>query len=206
MREGRNNIEGFVLAGGASSRMGTDKSRLMLGGGMMLERCAAALHAVADSVAVVGFAGTAPDGMTVIPDEIRSDERGRGAIIGVFTALKNGGMDWAALLACDLPFVSGEMLERLVSFVNDEVDAVVPVQPDGRPQPLCGLYRRDACLRAIEEMLGEGDWKLQNLLPMVRTRLVGFDEVRDLVNSEVFFLNVNTPEDYARALAIAGRS
>ena len=196
-------IDGFVLAGGASRRMGSDKSQLVLGGSTLLQRSASALGSVCGRVSVVGIGSQNADGLVAIPDEfVSGGEPRRGSIIGLYSALKNAATEWAAVLACDMPFVSRELFKRLVLCIGDEADAVVPVQPDGRPQPLCALYRCDVCLPVVEEMLQTGEWKLQNLFGRVRVRKVDFDEIIDLENSELFFLNVNTPEEYENAKAV----
>jgi molybdopterin-guanine dinucleotide biosynthesis protein A len=198
-------IDGYVLAGGASRRMGSDKSQLVIGGETMLRRAASALMPVSDRVAAVGVLQATSDGLPVVPDEFDTgDGKRRGSIVGLHASLKNSAADWAAVLACDMPFVGGELFKRLVSFIRIDVDAVVPVQPDGRLQPLCALYRRDVCLPVVEEMLKSGEWKLQNLFDRVRTRKVNFDEISDLENSELFFLNVNTPEEYENAKSVIG--
>ena len=198
-------VDGYVLAGGASRRMGSDKSQLVLGGKTMLGLSASALTTVSNRVVAVGILPQHSEGLPVIPDEFGTDDgQRRGSIVGLYSALKNSVTAWAAVLACDMPFVSAELLARLVIFIGDDTDAVVPVQPDGRLQPLCAFYRRDACLPIVEEMLISGEWKLQNLLGRIRIRRVEFDEIRDLENSELFFLNVNTPEEYENAKAVIG--
>ena len=196
-------IDGFVLAGGANRRMGLDKSRLVLGGSTLLQRSASALRSICDNVCAVGTIPQNSDGLTAVPDEISSvSGRRRGSIVGLLSALKNASNEWVAVMACDMPFISGEFFERLISFIREDVDAVVPVQPDGRLQPLCALYRREACLPVVEEMHKTGEWKLQNLFAKVRTWSVDFDELRDLDNSGLFFMNVNTPEEYEKAKAL----
>lgn len=201
----RLHIDGFVLAGGLSRRMGLDKSRLVLGGSTLLQRSASALRSISDRVYAVGILAQDSDGLTAIPDELVSSiETRRGSIVGLHSALKNATTPWVAVMACDMPFVSSEFFERLVSFIGDELDAVVPVQPDGRLQPLCALYRRNACLPIVEEMLATGEWKLQNLIGRVRTRSMGFEEFGDFMNSEMIFTNVNTPEEYEKAKALIG--
>jgi molybdopterin-guanine dinucleotide biosynthesis protein A len=106
----------------------------------------------------------------------------------------------AAVVACDLPFVTADLFERLAAFVaENDFDAVVPVQPDGRAQPLCAIYKCAACLPPIEEMLRGDDWSLRNFHERINTRFVEFERLRDLPDSDFFFLNVNTPEDYLAA-------
>lgn len=197
-------IEGFILAGGASSRMGEDKSRLSLGGRTFVGAAAGALRALTERVSVVSSrAGAGSHGLPVVEDL----HAGLGALGGLHAALSACRAEWAAVVACDLPFVTGELLSRLASILSDETDAtdaVVPLQDDGRVQPLCALYRARACLKHVEEMIGAGELRPRVLLSLVRARLVEFEELRDLKGSARFFLNVNTPEDYARAVGEGG--
>src|ERR1044072_9720051 len=192
-------IEGFILAGGASSRMGEDKSRLSLGGRTFVETAAEALRAVASRVSAVSSrAGAETHGLPVVED-LRASV---GALGGLHAALTACRAEWAAVVACDLPFVTGELLARLASMRSGETgetDAVVPAQEDGRVQPLCALYRARVCLGQVEGMIGAGELRPRVLLSRVRARLVAFEELQDLAASARFFLNVNTPEDYERA-------
>jgi molybdopterin-guanine dinucleotide biosynthesis protein A len=186
-------IEAFILAGGKSSRMGTDKAQLRLGTQSFPERIAAALAAISTRVSVVGAhmdAGAWP----VVADVHRE----WGALGGLHAALDACRSEWAAVVACDLPFVTGELFVRLCGW-RENFAAVVPVQGDGRAQPLCALYRREPCLRLTEELIAAGERRPRRLLDRVRTRRVTPFELADLPGAELFFTNVNTPEDYALA-------
>src|SRR6185436_20083517 len=100
----------------------------------------------------------------------------------------------------DLPFVTRELFERLASLCGDEVDAVAPLQDDGRPQPLCALYAAARCLDAAEKLIRAGELRPRVLLQTVRTRWVTFAELSDLEGSQLFFRNLNTPADYQAAV------
>jgi molybdopterin-guanine dinucleotide biosynthesis protein A len=135
-------VEGYVLAGGLSSRMGRKKANIMLGDTTLAERAVVALSAITGNVAVVGNIEVNEPLVRVVPDEpAKSDSRG--AIVGLYSALRNAKTEWTAVLACDLPFVTSELVVRLARMAESLPDAacVVPVQPDGRTQPLCGIYR-----------------------------------------------------------------
>ena len=106
--------------------------------------------------------------------------------------------EWAIVVACDLPFVTRDLFLRLLSLRAD-YDAVAPVQDDGRPQPLCALYRVAACRPAAEALITRGERRPVTLLQSLRTRWVAFAELADLDGASQFFENLNTPEDYARA-------
>jgi len=118
-----------------------------------------------------------------------------GALGGLHTALAACRTEWAIVVACDLPLVTAELFQHLASLDN-EYDAVVPIQPDGRPQPLAALYRADPCRRAATELIEKGRRRPLDLLESVRTRWVDFVEIANLDQAERFFVNINTPEDY----------
>ena len=92
---------------------------------------------------------------------------------------------------------------RLAGYCSNDFDAIVPVQSDAKPQPLCAFYRREGCLPVVEAMIRKDELKIQRLLSRISTRFVKFDEIADLDDSANFFLNVNKPEDYQAAIAIA---
>ncbi len=102
------------------------------------------------------------------------------------------------MVACDLPFVTAELLSFLAEKRVDH-EAVVPVQEDGRPQPLAALYRVDPCLQRATELIEAGRRRPLDLLETVKTRWVSFAEITNLDQAERFFVNINTPSDYYEA-------
>ncbi len=200
---------GYILAGGASSRMGTDKAALRLGGATFVERVADALHAITSEVFVVSSKhGAARWGLPVVRD-LHDDS---GALGGLHAALTHAntrrGADAGgrriAVVSCDLPFVTGALLKRLASFCAPEWDAVAPVQEDGRAQPLCAVYESARCGPVADLLLGSGELRPRELLERVRTRWAAFGELAELEGAGLFFMNVNTPEEYERAREAAG--
>lgn len=193
-------VQGFILVGGASRRMGQDKAQLRLGPETMLERLAARLYSVTSSVTLVGspqaYVGHS---LPTVPDVYEK----WGALGGIHAALSAAKTDWIIVIACDLPFITRDLFERLKSFADASVDAIVPMQPDGRPQPVCALYYRETCLPEIERLVSAGEHTPRALLTNVRTRYVQFPELGDLPGAENFFLNLNTPEDFERAKWLA---
>ncbi len=214
-------LEGFILAGGASRRMGMNKAHLSLDGVTFLERAARALRATARTRivgktlaaqewfrATKGEANTSP----FVCDVYRTPD-GRApqsALTGLHAALWHARSPWVAIVACDLPFVTSGLIRRLAALRDadggeGEFEAVVPVQTDGRRQPLCALYRRTPCLRRATEALDRGDYALHSFLATLRAREVSAHELADLPGSRRFFVNVNTPEEYEGAKDEGGR-
>ncbi|MBP7415653.1 MAG: molybdenum cofactor guanylyltransferase [Pyrinomonadaceae bacterium] len=199
-------IDGFVLAGGQSRRMGQSKPTLLLGGKTLLDRAAAEMSRIADPVYAVGNLTTDITSLPIIEDELVG-ANARGAIIGLYTALFHAKTKWAAILACDLPFVNGDLLNRMLTVAKQfadspdiSADAVIPEQPDGRIQPLCGLFRPGICLPEVRKMITEGNWRLQDLATRLNKRILRFAEYEDLPGADHFFLNVNNPDDYLTAI------
>jgi len=186
-------IAGFILTGGESRRMGTDKSRLVLNGESFVERIAAELATVTSNVTVVGKETNSTPALQHVRDIFPK----WGALGGVHTALASCEADWCLIVACDFPFVTAELFQRLAS-LREGFEAVAPIQNDGIPQPLCSLYQAERCLERAEELINSGQRKPIALLQSVRTRWVPFAEIQDLPGAERYFDNINTPEDYVR--------
>lgn len=182
-------VEAFILAGGASSRMGTDKSHLLLEDQTFVERIADTLLTVTDSIRLVG--GRENSKFATVTDVYPQ----WGALGGLHAALSACRRDWAIVVACDLPFVTPELFRSLASKRGDH-DAVVPVQPDGRPQPLAALYRVNPCARWATELIEARKRRPLDLLQSVNTCWVDFAEIANLDHAERFFVNINTPDDY----------
>ncbi|MDQ3908377.1 MAG: molybdenum cofactor guanylyltransferase [Acidobacteriota bacterium] len=189
-------VEGFILAGGASSRMGTDKAALKIDGETFVARIHRALSSITGRVSVVSSReGHAAFGLPVVHDL----REGAGALGGLHAALSACREDRALVVSCDLPFATAELFARIASLASPQFDAVAPVQPDGRPQPLCALYTKAACLGVAGRLLDSGELRPRVLLREVRTRWVAPEELADLPGARNFFTNVNTREEYERA-------
>ena len=187
-------LQAFILAGGASSRMGTDKSRLRIEQQTFTERIAETLLELTDSVTIVGPSldeSGLPSVVDVYPNW--------GALGGLHAALAACRREWAIVVACDLPFVTAELFRYLVSLRMDH-DAVVPLQEDGRPQPLAAIYRAAPCEERAAELIEAGRRRPLDLLEAVDTQWVAFDQLRNFDQAQKFFANINTPEDYHDAI------
>jgi molybdopterin-guanine dinucleotide biosynthesis protein A len=195
-------VEGFILVGGASSRMGLDKAQLMFDARTGVQRIAAELTALTDRVRVVGSRGGDPArGLENVPDV----QEHWGALGGIQSALAACQRPWALIVACDLPLVTGDLFIRLWQLQTGTFDAIVPIQPDGRPQPVCAIYRRAVSSAEAALLIEAGEHSPRALLAKIQTRWVDFRELADLPDAEDFFFNVNTPADYELAKKILER-
>jgi molybdopterin-guanine dinucleotide biosynthesis protein A len=188
-------MAGFILVGGASSRMGANKASLLLDGRTFVQRIAKELLAVTDSVTLIGKNSAKLQlNLPSAPDAYPN----WGALGGVHAALSASESPWSIIVACDLPFVTAGLFARLAA-LRDDFEAVAPIQKDRRPQPLAALYRNDPCLVRADQLIKSGERRPVALLQSVRTRWTPFDELQELPGAGHFFDNINTPQDYEQA-------
>jgi len=125
-------------------------------------------------------------GFPVVPDAFP----GEGPLGGIVTALRHSRADWILAAACDMAGVSGEFLRRVIEAAEaGRADALLPVGPSGRPEPLCAAYNRRA-LPALEAAFGGGVRGVKIALERVRTATLAAPEMEAI-------RNVNTPEEWA---------
>ena len=186
--------------------MGEDKFSLILVGKTFLEIAAenlakAGMEEVFVSAASKPFAFAG--GLKIINDIFAN----KGALSGIHSALVHSEKPLTFILACDFPFVTADLINFLMNSAKheSEFDAFVPVQPDGRIQPLCAVYKTETCRRILSEMLENdpANYSVRDFLDRLKTRYIEFSEIANLPNSEQFFINVNTPEDFKKAEIIA---
>jgi molybdopterin-guanine dinucleotide biosynthesis protein A len=189
----------IVLAGGAGTRLGgVNKALLEIGGRRVVDRLLDVLRPLGDEIVIVsnddslhGIPGT-----RVVPDV----ERGAGALMGLYSGLRAVRTPLATATACDMPFVNTALLHELLTLAVG-YDAVVPVLAD-QPEPLHAVYR-STCVPAIAEALAAGKKRLIAFFDAVDVRYVPEAQVRRWDPELRSFLNVNRPDDLARAQALA---
>lgn len=188
-------LSAYVLAGGRSSRMGTDKALLELQGKTLLERTLACAGEVASHVGIVGsaaqFGKYGPVVEDIFPD--------CGPLGGIHTALRTSTSDANLILAVDLPGLTPQFLRFLVAIAVKEptAQAIVP-RYDGRWQPLCAVYRREFA-KAAETALQARRYRIDLLFAQVPAREISEAELESAGFNASIFRNVNTPADLEEA-------
>jgi molybdopterin-guanine dinucleotide biosynthesis protein A len=121
---------------------------------------------------------------------------GAGALGGLYTALVEAPTDQVLVIGCDMPFLDAPFLTYLMERGRD-ADAAVPRTEHGR-HPLCASYAR----RTAEHFRGcieAGDLRVGDALRGLTVRELGPDELAPFDRDGRLLLNINTPDDYARA-------
>ena len=190
-----------IQAGGNSSRMGQDKALRPFLGRPLIERVVDRLRPIADELLVTTNRPEAYHflGLPLFPD-LRP---GRGALGGLFTALSAASQPLVGVVACDMPFACAGLLQASAGLLIDEGADVAIARSEGGLEPLHAVYRRAACLPAIDAALQAGMWRAIDWLPDVKVRILGPDEVHHNDPHGLAFRNVNTPAQFAQAEKLA---
>lgn len=163
----------------------------------MIEHVIAALEPVTARIAILA---NRPEyerlGFPVFAD----GQTGIGPLEAIRTALANTVTSRVILVGCDLPFVTPDLF-RLLLTIGEDHNLAVPVGADGKLEPLCAIYSTKV-LPIVRLLIAQGERKISKLFERVPTRVVAFDELRNLDGSRLFFENINTPDDYSRACEI----
>jgi molybdopterin-guanine dinucleotide biosynthesis protein A len=186
-------LTAFILAGGKSARMGTEKAFIEFQGCTLLARALHLARSIASDVRIVGsrekFASFAP----VIEDVFRDC----GPLGGIHAALLASPRELNLMLAVDTPFISSDFLHFMISRADSNRDAIVTVPSfAGRAQPLCAIYHRQFSAVA-ENALRAGKYKIGRLFEEVPIQLIKDDEMLAAGFDPAIFRNLNTPEELA---------
>ena len=195
----REPIGAFVLAGGKSSRMGRAKGLLPFGGEPLVVHLARLVEFAGEPPIIIGPPSEYGDfGFRAIGD----DRPNLGPLGGICTALRTATREWNLIVGCDLPFLTQEWLEFLISrAMISAADVVIAVNERGY-EPLCAMYRKRAH-EAISTALERGVRKITDglaeltLAPIAPAEWKAFDPRGQL------FKNINTPAEYEQARAEA---
>lgn len=175
--------------------MGTDKAFLALDGKTLLERSLEAARAVSHDVWIVGdpakFSEFAPTVADVWPN--------CGPLGGIHAALRSSPSDLNLVLAVDIPFATGALLEYLVEQSRHDRSATVTIARTRRGfEPLCAVYRRSFA-DAAQQALKTGRYKIDALFDSRRTHVISEEELTRVGFSPDMFRNLNTQSDLAEA-------
>jgi molybdopterin-guanine dinucleotide biosynthesis protein A len=196
-----NDVTGIILAGGKSTRMGENKSFLLLEGISIIERVINLMQSIFGRVILIT---NTPAEYNFIPIEMYKDiYEYKGPLAGIHSGLMNSNTDENFIISCDIPLMSREMIEYIYNFKTSK--PITVCKADGYTQQLAGRYSRsvltaaDNLLRNYEREERDKDQakrkcKVLSLLDEVGTEIIDAEEL-DIYKKYLFY-NMNRPEDY----------
>lgn len=189
-------VSAILLAGGKSSRLGTDKAKVKLDGeSVMINSIAGKLSLLSDDI-VVSTNGRRYEDIT-IPVRWATDVKpGAGSLMGLYSGLLAVKNDYAIAVACDMPFINIELLKYMISLPRD-YDALLP-RIGEQTEQLHSIYAKK-CLPAMEKFLDAGRLKITSFLDEINVEYVSEDVVSRYDPQHLSFFNVNTAEQLKEA-------
>lgn len=185
-------ITGFILAGGASSRMGRNKALLEVDGVPIITRTYRTLASLFHEVIIVT---NSPHDYDFLPcRKVPDIFPGYGSIAGLHSALCHSNTPYSFITACDLPFLDPVIIRQLCDHRDGGHDIVVPVSEGGQ-EPLHALYS-SACKEVFEQAIQQGERKIIDIMKRMNIMQVSYRKSEDSTGERSPFLNVNTPEEY----------
>ncbi|MDD4924228.1 MAG: molybdenum cofactor guanylyltransferase [Dehalococcoidales bacterium] len=189
-------VSAILLAGGKSSRLGTDKAKVKLNGeSVMIQAIAKKLSAVSDDI-VVSTNGRRYDDITIPVRWATDVNPGAGSLMGLYSGLLAVRHDYAIAVACDMPFINIGLLKFMISMPRD-YDALLPRMGD-KTEQLHSIYSKK-CLPAMEKFLGSGRLKITAFLDEINVKYIPEDIINRYDPQHLSFFNVNTSEQLKQA-------
>ncbi len=181
----KNNITGIILAGGKSSRMGSDKGLLMLEHKPFVQHIIDALKPITKEIILVS-SNTDYDVFEVnrvqdiIPDS--------GPISGIHAGLTHSKTKNNLVLSCDAPLITTALLKKLRQYEKENHD-IIQFEAEGKTIPLIALYKKQ-CISKCFELLSNNEKRLRKLVVELNTKTIPVSE-----NEHTLVKNINTIDD-----------
>lgn len=184
-------MNGIVLAGGLSTRMGHDKAALPWGDSDLLNTVLERLSPVCKRLIVVSNLEReiALPGVQVVADYYKLC----GPLGGMQAGLAASDADYNFIAACDMPYLNTAAV-AYIRQAAEGYDAAVPYI-DGHYNPLHGVYRQ-TCLPYIDHLLAEQNYRILNFYSQIKMRHITVEELRQFDPDLMTLSNANTPDDY----------
>ncbi|MBI5927811.1 MAG: molybdenum cofactor guanylyltransferase [Chloroflexi bacterium] len=190
-----------IMAGGKSSRMGTDKSFVTLLGKPLIEHLLDRLADLGEDERIL--ITNRPDdyvalGLPMFPDVLPE----KGSLGGIYTAITHSQSDYTLVIACDMPFANPALLKYMIGLCDGSYDVIVP-RVDNYPEGLHAIYKQ-TCLAPIRKLLDADQLKVMGFYGDVRVRYLDEAEYQPFDAKGLSFFNVNTPHELEEARRLAG--
>ncbi|GFO59175.1 hypothetical protein GMST_15000 [Geomonas silvestris] len=184
-------VTGVILAGGQSSRMGSNKALLPIRNGRFIEIIHRRLNSLFGELLIVA---NSEEPYRFLGSRIVADRYpGLGVLAGLHAALAECRTPYLFAVACDMPFLNDRLIRELVSR-RGEAEVIIPETEKGL-EPLHAVYS-SACLRPVEAALAENRRRVVSFFPQVRVLRLTPARVAELDPGLLSLRNINTPEEY----------
>jgi molybdopterin-guanine dinucleotide biosynthesis protein A len=181
----KKDITGIVLAGGKSSRMGSDKGLLKFGDKTFVETIIAAMKPLVNKIIIVS---NNPEYDQLGYLRVEDDIKDSGPLAGLYSGLKHSDSEYNLVLSCDIPMIKTEVLEKLIDTDYKQYE-VTQIESQNKTMPLIAIYQKQ-CMQKCLELLQQGERRLRVAVNQLKTKTILIDSKLD-----PFVKNINTKDD-----------
>ena len=178
----KQNITGIIIAGGKSSRMGSDKGFLKLNGSTFVSHIIEALKPMVNEIIVVSNNSDYDVFNLKRVNDIIEDA---GPLAGLYTGLFHSKTEFNLVLSCDIPFINTAVLKQLIEGFDDDFDAI-QLQSQDKTMPLIAMYKRQ-CMHQFLKLLQNDKRRLRIAVEQLHTKTITIDSEWDQ-----YVENINT--------------
>lgn len=180
------NINGIILAGGKSSRMGSPKGLLNLNGRPFISHITTAMQALVKELFIVSDDETYDHFEGIRVADIYKDA---GPMGGIYSGLMRSPSFYNLILSCDVPLINSTVLNILINNISDDYD-VIQLESEGQTLPLVAIYTKD-CEAHFKDELASGERRLRMALTKLRVKTIHLE-----TSLTSFVQNINTQTEY----------
>lgn len=184
MKENKN-ITGIILAGGKSTRMGTNKGFIFFKNKTFVEHIITAIQPLVDEIIIISNHENYDQFELKRYDDLIKNA---GPLAGIYTGLHYSKTENNLLVSCDVPLINTEVLQKLIEQINDTSE-VIQLQSNGKNMPLIAIYKKKCEVVFLEE-LKQDQRKVQQAIKKCKVHTVLIDSVL-----EKHTTNINTKKD-----------
>jgi molybdenum cofactor guanylyltransferase len=175
----------YILCGGKSTRMQTEKGLVLYHGKPFIEHIIEAVLPISSNIILV----TNTDDYDYLEyRKIKDIQPEKGPLGGIYTAFMESESELNLILSCDIPLITTEILEELIAKHNADFDVTVFEDSD-RLHPLIGIYSTKI-IPIIEKAIAENDLKMMRFLSKIKCQKLKIEK-----DNSHFFKNINSPEE-----------
>lgn len=186
-----------VLAGGKSSRMGFDKSTMVLQNKKLIESTIKKLDSLFDDIII--SVDSLEKKSEFNHDKIVVDKvKGVGPLGGMISALEMAQSDRLFVIPCDMPVIDTKYISFMMKYMDD--NEIILSEKNGYFEPFPGFYSKSLIPR-IEELINQNRRSIRSIFECSRTKVISESEWKKLGFSEEIFTNLNTTQDVEKYLS-----
>ncbi|MEH6536145.1 MAG: molybdenum cofactor guanylyltransferase [Psychroserpens sp.] len=181
----KKDITGIILAGGKSSRMGTDKGLLLLNDKAFVQYSIDALKKLVSEIIIVS---DNPNYDAFGLKRINDITKNAGPVAGICSGLEATSTEYNLILSCDIPLITSDLLKKLIESIDDTSE-VIQIESNGKTMPLIALYKKQ-CKDKFYDFLKNDERRLRIAVKAFKSKNIVLEK-----ENEMFTMNVNTQNE-----------